>query len=54
MSPKYIVEFIPGTEVDIVVETYVVWMAVVGSVEITDFEKMNRLKCKNSKVARAL
>ena len=39
MSPKYIVEFIPGTEVDIVVETYVVWMTVVGSVEITDFEK---------------
>ena len=51
MIPKYIAEFVPGTEVvlDIVVETDVVWMTVDGSVEITDFEKMNRLKCKNSK-----
>ena len=51
MIPKYIAEFVPGTEVvlDIVVETDVVWMTVDSSVEITDFEKMNRLKCKNSK-----
>ena len=55
MSPKYFVEFIPGTEVvlAIVVETDVVWVTVDGSVEITDFEKMNRLKCKNSKCRKS-
>ena len=51
MSPKFIVEFIPGTTVvlAIVVETNVVRVTVVGSVEITGYETLNTLKCKNFK-----